>query len=246
MRLHRCYHPESIDLQQEITLTPEVSHHLSVVLRARIAQEIEVFDGERAFSACILEVGKRVRVRIEALCEKSVESPLYVHLAQSIAKADKIDWVIQKAVELGVDEISLLVTERSEIRTPEDDWQKKMQHWQGVIIHAVQQSGRIRVPRLNKPMNIASFLTSVVALESGLKCILHPSPIKANPDLASAFDRATLLVGPEGGFSAKELSLAGEAGCQSLTLGPRVLRTETAPIAIISVLQYLQGDFAMD
>lgn len=245
MRLHRCYHPESIDSQSDITLLPEASHHLSAVLRVRIGQTIEVFDGQQAFVAHILEVGKRVRVSIESPCEKHVESPLYLHLAQSIAKADKIDWVIQKAVELGVSEITLLLTERSEIRKPEDDWHKKMQHWQGIIIHAVQQSGRIRVPRLHKPINIGSFLTSVVAAEGGLKCILHPGPMTANSDaLARPFDRATLLIGPEGGFSDKEISLAEQVGCQPLTLGPRVLRTETAPIAMLSVLQYVQGDFA--
>lgn len=246
MRLHRCYHPETIDAQSEITLTPEASHHLSAVLRVRIGQEIEVFDGHHAFSARILDVGKRVRLQVGVLCEKVVESPLYLHLAQSIAKADKIDWVIQKAVELGVHEISLLLTERSEIRTPEDNWHKKMQHWQGVIIHAMQQSGRILVPRLNPPVNITSFLSTAVALETGLKCILHPSLTKQNAHLASAFDRATLLVGPEGGFSAKELGLAEQAGCQLLTLGPRVLRTETAPLAILSVLQYLHGDLGAD
>lgn len=245
MRLHRCYHPESIDSQSEITLTPEVSHHLSAVLRVRIGQTIEVFDGQQAFMAQIVEVGKRVRVRVDSLCEKSIESPLYLHLAQSIAKADKIDWVIQKAVELGVSEITLLLTERSEIRRPEDDWHKKMHHWQGIIIHAVQQSGRIRVPRLNKPITIDSFLTTVVAAETGLKCILHPGSMTANADvLARPFDRATLLIGPEGGFSDKELGMAEQVACQPLTLGPRVLRTETAPIAMLSVLQYVQGDFS--
>lgn len=244
MRIFRCYHPESIEACQQLTLSPEASHHLAVVLRVKLGQVIEVFDGTgAAYQAEIVGIAKRVSVRIRATLTSTSESPLYLHLVQALSKSDKIDWVIQKAVELGVSEISLLLTERTEIRMPEDRWAKKMAHWHGIMIHAVQQSGRVKVPKLNPPMSLESFLAQ--ASHEDIKLFLHVQGAKRPTDvLPSTFSRAQVIIGPEGGFSDAELNLAERAGCQVLSLGPRVLRTETAPLAILSVLQWLQGDFA--
>ena len=243
MRHYRCYHPEVISPDQDLVLTPEASHHLAVVLRARVGSPIEVFDvNATAYQGELIGVAKRVTVRLLHTLALSVESPLYIHLVQAIGKNDKIDWVIQKAVELGVSEITLLLTERTEVRLSPDKLPKKMAHWSGIMINAVEQSGRVTVPLLNPPISLNDFL----ALDhlACLKLMLHVGGAKRLAEaLPPIFSRVQTLIGPEGGFSAAEVLAATKAGYQVIAMGPRVMRTETAPLAIISALQLLQGDF---
>jgi 16S rRNA (uracil1498-N3)-methyltransferase len=243
MRTYRCYHPEAINPQKDLTLSSAASHHLSTVLRAKAGSPIEVFDvNGSAYAGTLLVVAKRVTVNLQRALVNKVESPLALHLVQAIGKNDKIDWVIQKAVELGVSEITLLLTERTEVRVPEDQWLKKMTRWQDIVINAVEQSGRTRVPRLNAPIAIEDFFAQESKAEVAL--ILHVHSDGCLKDiLPASFTAAEVLIGPEGGFSEAEVTQAISKGYLAVAMGPRVLRTETAPLAILSVLQYVQGDF---
>ncbi len=244
MRTYRCYHPDVIQPHQDLILTPEASHHLANVLRAKVGNPIEVFDLEgNAYSGELLIVAKRVSVRLNHVLTACVESPLSLHLVQAIGKHDKVDWVIQKAVELGVSEMTLLLTERTEMRIPPDQWLKKMTHWHSVLINAVEQSGRISVPLLNPPIKFKDFFAKTID-QAAFKLMLHVgTQQRLREALPERVARVIVMVGPEGGFSAAECQHAQALGYHVISLGPRVMRTETAPLAIISALQLLHGDF---
>jgi 16S rRNA (uracil1498-N3)-methyltransferase len=244
MRCYRCYHPDPIQTDQQLWLSSDASHHLAVVLRAKVGHGIEVFDSAGGvYRATITHIGKRgVSVCLEGAVVNNAESSLTTHLVQAVGKGDKVEWVIQKAVELGVSEITLVLTERTEVRVPQDQWQKKMAHWHGIMINAVQQSNRVKLPKLNPPIPLLALLKQ--ATSADLKLMLHVNGSRRLSEVVPAtFNHAQLLIGPEGGFSPVEAELAADFGYQVVNLGARVLRTETAPLVILSVLQYLQDGF---
>jgi 16S rRNA (uracil1498-N3)-methyltransferase len=186
-----------------------------------------------------VEVGKkRVVVQIDESFAGQVESPLHIHLGQGLSRGERMDWAIQKATELGVTEITPIFSDRCEVRLKDERADKRLMHWRQVAISACEQCGRSRVPVIHPPLLLADWLKQT---EAELKLVLHPV---AEP-LVSHAKPATLafLIGPEGGLSDAEVEQAQSAGFHAARLGPRVLRTETAPVVALAVAQQLWGDF---
>lgn len=224
-----------------LTLSEAAAHHWTRVLRARIGDPAVLFDGQGCEAdAELIEISKRsARVRIHATRVPLTESPLHTHLGLVMSKGDRLDYALQKAVELGVSEITLLTSERCELRLRGAELiDKKRSHWQGVLVSACEQSGRTVLPKLHGPMALSDWQTTVVASE---KWVLAPS-VSGGPQAANTPASVALLIGPEGGLSAAEINAAHACGFQHWQLGPRVLRTETAPVAALAVLQWLYGD----
>lgn len=242
MRIPRIYHTQSLHSHEVITLTEDARKHVFQVLRLQVQSQIILFDGSGGeFRGFIKTIDKRVvTVEIGEHIKREVESPLFIHLGQVISRGEKMDFTIQKAVELGVSEITPLISERCNVKLPPDRMQKKMVHWQSIIINACEQSGRNRIPVINAPVELNQWITENNA---GLKLILHPSATTNDLSKQNAQQQITLLVGCEGGFTRSELNWAIENHFKHLTLGPRILRTETAALTAISVLQCRWGDF---
>lgn len=167
------------------------------------------------------------------------ESPLQIHLGQSLARGEKMDWIIQKAVELGVTHITPLMTERCGLVLSADRLTKRLDHWQKIMINACEQCGRTVIPELYTPVNLVSWLETPAA---DLNLVLHHRATMAIKNLTQTPQTIKILIGPEGGLSDNEIIQATAAKFLGIRLGPRVLRTETAPIAVISALQYHWGD----
>jgi 16S rRNA (uracil1498-N3)-methyltransferase len=243
MRIPRIYHPTPLVDQVELTLTEAAANHLTRVLRLGPGATITLFDGHGGeYTAELLEAGKRhAVVKLGAHSPFEVESPLHITLAQGISKGDRMDYTIQKAVELGVSRIVPLNTERSVVNLRGDRLEKKLRHWQGIIIGACEQCGRNRLPELVAPRSLAQWLSEP---GDALSLTLDHRAETTIPALASSHSphRVTLLVGPEGGLSESERTLASHSGYQGIRLGARVMRTETAALVAVSVLQAFWGD----
>lgn len=242
MRIHRFYVAQALSINQTLLLSDEVTHHIKV-LRIRIGETVCLFNGNGSDYFAQLQQLNRQQAEMKVLTEEAnlCESPLSVHLAQAIARGEKMDWVIQKSTELGVSEITPLLTENCNVKLPQERLINKVEHWQKVAISASEQSGRAKVPKVHMPQSLSAWLEQH---KNQINFLLSP---KANQDIKSRSQNLKscgLLIGPEGGFSQQELSLANE-GYQlfPLALGPRILRTETAGMAAISILQSLWGDF---
>lgn len=221
-------------------LPGDAAHHVAQVLRMRAGEPLILFNGEGGEYAAVIEAVQRraVRVRVDAFDPVDRESRLSLTLAQCVSKGDRMDYTIQKAVELGVAAIVPLLSARSVVKLDGERWEKKLDHWRGVIVSACEQSGRTRVPMLAPVQKLESWLPSS---GEGLRLVLAPNAgvsLKTLPPAAAI----TLLVGPEGGLSDDEIALASRAGYTGVRLGPRVLRTETAGVAALAAAQALWGD----
>lgn len=243
MRINRVYEPQAIEANQSITLDEKTSHHICNVLRMKAGQMMVVFNGDGHDYIGKIEAieKKRVIFKMEETQKVVNESPLCIHLGQAISKGERMDLVIQKAVELGVTDITPLITERCNIKLDQERRQKRLEHWKRVAISASEQCGRAVIPVVNNPKSLTAFLKEH---GQGLKLVCHFRNAKALSQLKDRDTNITLVVGPEGGFSDKELSECQLFSYQPVTLGPRVLRTETAPITAISVMQAMWGDLA--
>ncbi len=235
---------QEIPLKAGITidLSSGASHHLARVLRAQVGAEITLFNGAGGeYGATITAIGKKtVTAKIGEFVPKSAESPLKLYLAQGISRGEKMDYVIQKAVELGAAGIVPLITERCNVKLDDERRQKRFQHWQAIVVSACEQSGRNILPELLPPQAIAQWLPQA---QADLKCILSPKAVQKLNDMEMANDASIILmVGPEGGLSDAEVDLASQHGFLALNLGPRVLRTETAALAALTILQGIFGD----
>ncbi|MCC2618047.1 16S rRNA (uracil(1498)-N(3))-methyltransferase [Aestuariibacter halophilus] len=241
MRIPRIYHPDLIIAEQRLSLTPDAAHHVATVLRLKPGHPVVLFNGDgNEYSGQLSEVSKRaVDVEVDAKLSLSVESSLSIHLGQGVSKGDRMEWVIQKAVELGVTEITPLITARCAVKLSQERWQKKTQQWQKIIIGACEQSGRNCLPVLHSPVSLNQWMGEST---QQLRLTLHPRADKRMTDLAIPPQGVRLLIGPEGGFDDNEVYATEESGFQSVRLGPRVMRTETAAIATISALQAVYGD----
>lgn len=231
--------------QQELLLSEATSHHLLRVLRAKPGTQLILFDGSGMQCLAELLSSERKLARVRLLDQQwpQVESPLWTQLALAISKGDRVDIAVQKAVELGVSSIQPLATERSELRLTPDRQAKKQHHWQQIADSACEQSGRVRRVEVLTPLTLEQWLRDLPILAVGeLRLVLHP---RAAQPLASHQrpERLCLMVGPEGGFSDAEIDLACQYQFHSTLIGPRVLRTETAPIVALSLAQSLWGDF---
>lgn len=240
MRLTRIFLPKPLLLNQEVALTPAASHHLLKVLRLSMGAPLIIFNGEGGeYHAELINTNNKIAVvRLEKFTPINRESLLQIHLGQAISRGEKMDFTLQKAVELGVTKITPLFTRFSNVKLNEERLAKKMLHWQGIIISACEQSGRNVLPELSLPQAIENWLPQQSA---ALKLILDPQGDRTLSQF-SASQEVCLLVGAEGGLSAEEIQLAHQHRFQSLQLGPRILRTETAALVMLSMLQGSWGD----
>jgi 16S rRNA (uracil1498-N3)-methyltransferase len=243
MRVPRVFTDQPLQAGSTVTLEEAPSRHLAKVLRMTPGRELILFNGQGGeFTATLTELGKKtVEATLDAFTAEDRESPLDLELAIGLSRGDRMDWVIQKATELGATRITPLFTERTEVKLKGDRLEKKWEHWRQVIISACEQCQRNRLPTLAQPQALADWLAAERTAGTR-RFVLHHRDSKGLP-AQEALTHVSLLVGPEGGLSEEEIEQARAFGCEPLTLGPRVMRTETAPVAAISLAQYLWGDW---
>ncbi len=241
MRVPRIFQQQDLAVGTTIELDERAFKHLIQVLRFSEGRELILFNGLGGeYHAKLSSVSKRsAQAHIFSFDNISRESSLEIHLAQCISKGDRFDFAIQKAVELGVNSITPLISARSQLKLNEERRDKKRQHWQQVAISACEQSGRTLIIRIYEPAGLADYLAQAKAQT---RLLLHPEGSKklSGIKLGHSFD---LLIGPEGGFEEKEIALAQRAQFEIIRLGERILRTETAPIVVISALHALGKSF---
>ncbi|UTW44569.1 16S rRNA (uracil(1498)-N(3))-methyltransferase [bacterium SCSIO 12696] len=242
MRISRIYIDQPLSAGEEVLLNPEAARHLVTVLRAKVGAELVLFNGRGGeYRATLTEAAsKKTVVRVESFDDVDRCSPLPIHLGIGLSRGDRFDWVIQKSTELGISEITPLYTERCEVKLKGDRTEKKLRHWQQVAISACEQCQQNRVPVIHPPITLQRWLADTEATQ---KFVLHHRSEKALRDYSDTPRSVALAIGPEGGLSEFEIQTCHDSGFQNLTLGPRVLRTETAPLAAISLLQFQWGDF---
>ena len=237
----RLYVNTPLALDTPIALPEDAAHHFVKVLRARPGDAVRLFNGAGGEYHGVLEQADKrgATVRLDRFLPDDHASPLAVHLGLVLSKGDRFDWAIQKATELGVTEITPLFSERCEVRLGEERQDKKLGHWQRVVTSACEQCGLNRVPVVHAPVALADWLAKA---DAERRYVLAPAvEAAALPDARPA--SVAILVGPEGGLSEGEIAAANRADFVSWRLGGRVFRTETAPVAALSVLQWLYGDF---
>ena len=239
MRSYRVYSSLSLTVDEQCDLDERASHHLARVLRVKTGDRLSVFNGDgNNYQGAIVSATKhQVSVLIDSTEQADTESSLHTCLALGVSKGDRFEWAIKKATELGVTSIVPILSQRVDVRLSPDRWHKKQEHWQQIVISACEQSGRAVVPEVQEPTTLSQWLSDV---EADCKLVLDPeaTPIAMNDQPVSI----ALLIGPEGGLAASELTLASENGFSAMRLGPRVLRTETAPLVALSVLGARWGD----
>jgi 16S rRNA (uracil1498-N3)-methyltransferase len=243
MRTIRLFHSGELPSIGEIELDAEAKRHLVTVLRSTQGQAVELFNGDGFNYQGILShiEKKRAVVTIQAREKSNNESPISLHLYQAVSRGDKMDLTIQKAVELGVNQITPMTTERCGVKLNDQRWQKKFQHWQKVIQSACEQSGRTSVPQLNTITSIEHLIESKREFASCI--VLDPVASHSLSEYEASTKSLSVIIGPEGGLTEQEIQRLCAAGCQGVRLGPRILRTETAGLAVISVLQARFGDW---
>jgi len=243
MRIPRFYLPAAYSVGARLNLDKTQVHYALNVLRLKHQRPVELFDGHGNQAQAVLQVIDRrhAEVEITAVEKISRESPLYTVLLQGISKGDRMDFTIQKATELGVTAIQPLFTEHCYVKLPTEKQLKRQQQWQDIAISACEQSYRNHLPKILSPMTFADWLASTEKVQ-GL--VLNPTAPLRLKQLSPPSDAPfAILIGPEGGLSDQEVSRACEKGLQPVCLGPRILRTETAGLVILSALQTLWGDF---
>jgi 16S rRNA (uracil1498-N3)-methyltransferase len=242
MRIPRIYQDHPLEVGQTIELDVFATTHIIRALRMRVGNLITLFNGQGGeYTAQIETINKKTtHVNVTEFIDKTVESPLGIHLGQVISRGNKMDFTIQKAVELGVTAITPIVSERCNVHLDEERKKKRLIHWERIIISACEQSGRTVLPTLHPITRIDRWIQQC---ETPLKLILHPAESDASFDKSGHYASAALLVGSEGGLTDNEIALATQHAFLPIQLGARVLRTETAGLAALSVLQYVFGDF---
>ncbi len=242
MRLTRIYAPDPLTTGIEFTLPAGGAYHVARVLRLRAGAALLVFDGtgneHRAEISSIN--GHKVQVLIGERLHGAAESNLQITLVQGISRSERMDWTLQKATELGVSAIAPVLTARSVVRLDEKQAAKKQEHWHGIVIGACEQSGRSVLPKVQTPVRLRDYVSNT--RKDGMRLVLSPTAPASLAGLSSLSTKVELLIGPEGGLDDDELLLAEKSGFTPVRLGPRVLRTETASVVALSVLQALWGD----
>jgi 16S rRNA (uracil1498-N3)-methyltransferase len=246
MHIPRILLPIQLATGDILALDEKPAHHVKRVLRLRTGDTLRVFDGQGTEHEAILHAINRTQVRIEigGKIASAAEPPHAITLVQGIPRGDRMDFTLQKAVELGISAIQPVWMQRSRKKLDNTRLQKRLRHWQGVLASACEQSGRATLPELLAPADYRSWLGSGEV--DGLQIMLHPDGEYTLPELERPRGRIVLLVGPEGGISSEETSLATQSGFFSVRLGPRILRTETAAMAALAGMQALWGDFRND
>lgn len=239
----RIFINQALQTGLDITLEDRQAHHLLNVLRVRNGDAVCLFNGQGGeYPSRVIDTQRHaVTINIGNHSAAGRESPLAITLGQGIARGERMDFAIQKAVELGVACIQPLHTEKSQ-RLPPDRLSRKLEHWRSVACSAAEQSGRTRVPTVQEPSSLVEWLEQCRNDEScERKLVLDPAS-GTRPGSLPAAQRACLLIGPEAGLAESELESAGKCGFQAISLGPRILRTETAGVTAIAALQALWGD----
>ncbi|MBK4716138.1 MULTISPECIES: 16S rRNA (uracil(1498)-N(3))-methyltransferase [Tenebrionibacter/Tenebrionicola group] len=241
MRIPRIYHPERLGVGDEITLDDDAANHVGRVLRMSAGQSLQLFDGSnQIFTAGIVAADKKsVQVKVLTCAPENRESPLDIHLGQVMSRGEKMEFTIQKSIELGVNTITPLLSERCGVRLDAERLDKKLQQWRKIAIAACEQCGRNRIPTIRPAMALDTWCAEA---EDGLKLNLHPRASHSINTLPQPVKRVRLLIGPEGGLSAQEITRTATHGFTDILLGPRVLRTETTALTAITALQVRFGD----
>jgi 16S rRNA (uracil1498-N3)-methyltransferase len=227
---------------RQVVLPDEVARHAVGVLRLRDGDDVILFNGDG--SECVGQMfksGKGAEVLLKTACSPERESPLDITLVQGVSSGERMDYTLQKAVELGVTAIQPVMMKRTIVRLDEEKRAKRRQHWRGVVISACEQCGRNHVPPVAPILDFHDWLKSVPAIV-GSKFILDPEAELRMRDLAEPVAAASLMAGPEGGYDATEREAVIRAGFTRLSLGPRILRTETAALAALAAMQSQWGD----
>jgi 16S rRNA (uracil1498-N3)-methyltransferase len=244
MRLSRIYHPAPLAKDGQITLTGHAANHVSRVLRLGEGAKLTLFNGDGGdYAATIQSIGRRdVTLAVHEFQPVERESPLDITLLQGICRGQRMDWLLQKCTELGVARIQPVLSDRVVVKLSGERAEKKLEHWRGVVIGACEQSGRAKLPQISAPESLQTAITCLP--EDTARLVMDPAGTdRLSPSIGRS--RAVIiLTGPEGGLTNGERQAAIKAGFKSLRIGPRILRTETAPIVMISILQYLFGDLA--
>lgn len=245
MKNRRIYIAQNLQAGERFELPKNAAHHLSTVLRVRPGEMLSLFNGRGGeYQAEIVALEKRA-VTVEVLEHDLIEreSPLKITLLQSLSRGQKMDLTIQKAVELGVQRIVPLATERSNVKLSDERQEKRVQHWQGIIISACEQCGRNQIPELMPVLSLQDYLKDDELIAKGVKWVLQPGGVTTLKEITTPPSLLQLLVGCEGGFTADELQQLQAAGFTNVCLGPRVVRTETAALMAVAAIQALWGDF---
>lgn len=242
MRVSRFYTDQCLAEGNRLTLDKNSSHYLLHVLRLKPGNALVIFNGDGfEYNARLDQATKKqATIHIQQRLSPRRESPLHIEIGQGMARGERMDFVLQKSVELGVSRITPLWTQRSQVRLDEKRLVKRLAHWQGVMASACEQSGRLRLPGIGSPADLGEWLDTPA---EGLSLVLSPGSGKTLKDLQPA-SHVRVLIGPEGGLEEGEIQAAEARGFQAIRLGPRTLRTETAALATLTALQVLWGDLA--
>jgi 16S rRNA (uracil1498-N3)-methyltransferase len=232
-----------------VTLPDAVARHAIGVLRLRVGTAVTLFNGDGTEYRGVLEHtgGKGANVRLDSHHAPQRESRIEIRLAQGISSGERMDFTLQKAVELGITAIQPLMMRRTVVRLTEEKAVKRRQHWQGIVVSACEQSGRNHIPDVAPIADFGEWIRPFHAMphdEGELRFLLDPEGDVTLRDLPPPERPVVLLIGPEGGFDPAERRLAHAAGFRGLRLGPRILRTETAALAALAAMQAVWGDFA--
>lgn len=238
---HRFLCPGPLQAGNFVLLPKEAAHHALRVLRLHLGEWVQVFDGEGLeFRGVLADRANELGVVLGEPLDLRSEAPLALTLVQGLAVADKMDWIVQKAVELGAVAVQPLAAERSVLRLSGERAHKRVEHWRQVAIAAAEQSGRSHLCRVAMIETFPHWLAQPVV---GERWILSPADGTSLSAMPRPQGPVALAIGPEGGWSTAELAAASAAGCRSVRLGPRILRTETAGIAALAAMMALWGDF---
>jgi 16S rRNA (uracil1498-N3)-methyltransferase len=242
VRIHRVHTHHALEAGQEVRIGGRSAHYLCRVLRVTAAQTIVLFNGDgHDYLAEVIRPGKKELVlSVISRLPAASESRLQITVVQAISRGERMDQTLQKCTELGVAAFQPLFSDRVEVRLGAEKLARRLEHWKGVVVSACEQSGRAVVPEVLSPLDFAEWINMAYA---GSRLVLAPD---AETPLARAelHGQVQLAAGPEGGFSDTEQALMGSHGMEAVSLGPRILRTETAAPAAVAVLQALAGDFA--
>jgi len=243
MRIQRVYTGQPLATGVEITLEESASHHLHHVLRLQAGDQIHLFNDGCEYAATLGRIGKHgATALLNQRVREESRPALSIHLLIGISRGERMDFALQKATELGVTRITPIFTKRCVVKLNAKKQASRLEHWDRIIINACEQSGRCRLPRLDVPLEVG---TAVTKHHEGTALLLDHRSDRTLHQLAPPQGSVTILIGPEGGLSAEERELAGAQGFTGIRLGPRVMRTETAPLAAIAAIQTLWGDFQL-
>jgi len=242
MRIPRIYQPIPLNAGEEVKLDAAASQYLLKVLRLREGANLVIFDGQGESYEAVLSAaaGKHAVIKLLHVVNANTESPLQLHVGLGISKGERMDYAIQKLVETGVQRITPLLTEYTVVKLDNKRQQSRRQHWQGIIVSACEQCGRSSLPTLHDASEISQWIADASA---ECKLVFDAGGTTSLKAIQPVPTHVCVLIGPEGGLSEQEVRLASDKGFQVVQLGPRILRTETAAVAISAALQTLWGDY---